>query len=127
MTEQKEHSAALLRCPVAAKRSLQWAIFLFPIWGFTWLAARLAIGEWTVYAPAMIPLLFARTFVCLLFAVLTIWFGIQGIRALRSHAGYSTGLLRSVLGIAIGAAFTIVEIVTLFMIIALMIQRNAAQ
>ena len=61
------------------------------------------------------------------FAALPIWFGVQGIRALKSHAGYSTGLLRSVVGISIGASFIIVEVVTLFMVIAFMMQRNAVR
>ncbi len=127
MTETERQNTMILRCPTAAKRSLQWAIFLFPIWGSTWIAALLAIRQWTVYAPAIIPLLFARALICLLIAALPIWFGIQGIRVLKTHAGYTTGLLRSVLGISIGAAFAIVEIVTLFMVLALMIQRNAAR
>ncbi|GAK54755.1 hypothetical protein U14_06043 [Candidatus Moduliflexus flocculans] len=127
MTDPERQISAILRCPIAAKRSLQWAIFLFPIWGSTWLVALLAVRHWTVYAPAIVPLLFARALFGLLIAALPIWFGIQGIRALKTHAGYSTGLLRSVLGISIGAAFVIVEIVTLFMVIAFMIQRNAAR
>ncbi len=127
MTEQKQDSAPILRCPIAAKRSMQWAIFLFPIWGSTWLAALFAIRQWTVYAPAIVPLLFARALLCLLIAALPIWFGVRGIHALKSHAGYSTGLLRSVVGISIGASFVIVEVVTLFMVIAFMMQRNAVR
>ena len=127
MTEQKQHSAPMLRCPVAAKRSMQWAILLFPIWGSTWLASLVAIRQWTVYAPAIVPLLFARALLCLLIAALPIWFGVQGIRALKRHAGYSTGLLRSVIGMSIGASFVIVEVVTLFMVIAFMMQRSAVR
>lgn len=127
MIDSELQASTALRCPIAAKRSLQWAIFLFPIWGSTWIVTLLAIRQWTVYAPAVIPLLFARTLVCLFIAAMPIWFGIQGIRVLKTHAGYSTGLLRSVLGISIGASFAIVEIVTLFMVIAFMIQRNAVQ
>jgi len=127
MTAPERQISTMLRCPIAAKRSLQWALFLFPIWGSTWLVALFVIRQWTVYAPALVPLLFARTLLCLLIAAIPIWFGVQGIRVLKSHAGYTTGLLRSVLGIAIGAGFAIVEIITLFMVIALMIQRNAAR
>lgn len=127
MTEPERRTTAILRCPTAAKRSLQWAIFLFPIWGITWIIAMFAIRQWTMYAPAIIPILFARALLCLLIAAFPIWLGVQGIRALKRHAGYTSGLLRSVLGIAIGGGFAIVEIVTLFMVIVFMIQRNAAQ
>ena len=127
MTEHESQHSMILRCPAAAKRSLQWAVFLFPIWGSSWLVSLLAVRQWTVYAPAIVPILFACTLLCLLIAAIPIRFGIPGIRVLKNHAGYSTGLLRSMLGISIGVAFAIVEIVTLFMVIAFMIQRNAAQ
>ena len=123
--ENQPTQHALLHCPAPAKRALQWAIMLFPFWGLTWLAAWLAIQRVTMAGP-VIPILVARTLTGSLFALLPIKFGVQGLRELKRHSGYTTGLLRSTLGIAIGAAFLVVEFLTILLTLSLMIQRNAA-
>ncbi len=113
----------LLRSPKTARRSLQFAVFLFPAWGISWFISWAVIQQITINGP-IISVLFAKNILGFGLAVIPIILGIQGISELKKYPGYSTGYLRAALGISIGAGFFIVEIVTFFLIIALMIQKE---
>lgn len=111
------------RYPEESGRSLQWALFLFPIWGLSWLLFWLVFRHYHLDGP-MIPLLFGRNILCFVLAALPVFSGVRGLKKLKRHSGYSVGYLRAIIGIALGVSFLIVETITLFLSISLVLQRN---
>jgi hypothetical protein len=77
----------------------------------------------TIVGP-IIPVLFARNAICFVLGLITFVLGVQGLIDLKKHPGYSIGYLRALLGISLGLAFVIVEIVTFSLIVLLMIQKG---
>lgn len=113
----------VLKCPKQAERSLQLAVYLFPVWGLCWVVAWFSVERLTINGP-IIQVLFARNVIGFMLASLPIILGIQGLIELKRHPGYSTGYLRALLGISVGAGFFIVEVISLFLTVALMIQKG---
>ncbi len=106
-----------------AERSLQFAMLLLLVWGGSWLITWFAIERLTVNGP-IIPVLFARNAICFGLGVKTIALGAQALRYLKKHLGYSTGYLRAMIGITVGLAFVIVEMVTFSLTVLLMIEKG---
>ena len=111
------------RYPKEARRSLRLALFLFPIWGLTWLVFWFVFRQFSVNGP-LIPLLFGRNALCFVLASLPVFSGRRALKELRRHSGYSVGYLRAVIGIALGVSFLIVEAITLFLIVSFVLQKN---
>lgn len=109
--------------PKEAERSLRLALFLFPVWGLTWLAFWFVFKRFHLNGPT-IPLLLGRNVFCFVLAALPVLSGWQALKELHRHSGYSVGYLRAIIGIALGASFLIVETITLALIVSFVLQRN---
>ncbi len=106
------------------ERASRFALYLFPLWGASWVLTWLAIQKLTVNGP-IIPVLLARNILCFGLGMAAIVFGIQGIVDLNDHPGFSAGYLRAMAGITLGIIFVIVEIVTFVLIVLLIIQKGS--
>lgn len=115
---------SVIKTSKKVERASRFALYLFPIWGLSWLLTWLAIKKLTVNGP-IIPVLLARNVFCFGLGVTAIILGVQGMIDLKKHPGYSTGYLKAMMGITLGVVFIIVEIVTFSLIVLLIIQKGS--